>query len=332
MELDFENLSAPISVDWNVTDRCNLKCMHCYNGDLVKSSEMSTAEALKFMDNLAESKVLEMTITGGEPFLRKDICDIIKRASDNLIKVQIASNGTVITREVLEKIKNDVARIQLSIDGIESAHDSFRGVQGAFDNVVKAAKLVTEMKIPLVIATVVSKRNINNLQDITDLCKDVGAEAQRLVPIKVIGNAAKNIFDLKLSIDDLKKLVNFTKQNEGFVFSGRSYGFLFDSSLQPKRCTALLTICGVTADGFMIPCIELNSKVFYLGNVKEQLVKDLWNSNKADNIRKQLKLVGGKCLKCNFENTCKGGCKASTFFVSKCFNCADPSCPKGELK
>ena len=126
--------SAPKNIIWDITYECNLKCPHCLTASGRKqSTELDTREALLLIDKLAEAKVLTLSLTGGEPFMRKDILQLLEHLATTGIRVDIASNGFHVPHSIIKALRNlPVFQIQVSIDGIGEEHDRFRGRKNAF--------------------------------------------------------------------------------------------------------------------------------------------------------------------------------------------------------
>ena len=134
---------GPVVV-WNATRSCNLKCIHCYSNAVYgnnRINELSTNEAENFIDDLAEFKVPVLLYSGGEPLMRDDIFHLIDYTRNNGIRPVLSTNGTLITQDMAETIKNsDVSYVGISLDGIGKDNDEFRGIKGAYDNAIGGYK------------------------------------------------------------------------------------------------------------------------------------------------------------------------------------------------
>lgn len=122
-------------IAWNITRTCNLKCVHCYSDSDAKqySNELSTAEALQFIDDCAAFKVPVLLFSGGEPLIRPDVFELVKHAKERGIRTTFSTNGTLIDRKTALKMKEmGVGYVGISLDGLGEANDRFRGQQGAF--------------------------------------------------------------------------------------------------------------------------------------------------------------------------------------------------------
>jgi len=173
------SLVAPFLVVWDFTHRCNLRCKHCYsNSGEPDQDELTTEQALNVVDQLAEAHVTALAFSGGEPLTRPDFFQVAKHASDRGLYISLASNGTLLNKENVAKIKAaGVNYIDISIDGASAkTHDDFRGVPGAYEKAVAGLKNCIEADICTCIATTVGKNNMSELPAIIDLAEELGVE------------------------------------------------------------------------------------------------------------------------------------------------------------
>ena len=130
---------GPVVV-WNSTKTCNLKCMHCYmQSDAQKyKDELTTEEAKKFIDDLADFHVPVLLFSGGEPLIRPDFFELAEYAEKKGVRPTLSTNGTLITREVAQRIKDiGVGYVGISLDGLKDVNDKFRGVEGAYEKAMQ---------------------------------------------------------------------------------------------------------------------------------------------------------------------------------------------------
>ncbi|MEM3522015.1 MAG: radical SAM protein, partial [Candidatus Bathyarchaeia archaeon] len=128
-----QRLAAPFLIVWNYTNACNLKCKHCYQkADKPTPDELSTEERLAIIDQIDKAKVASIAFSGGEPIIRKDFFEIAKYASEKGIYVSLATNGTLITKDIAKKLYDcGVGYAEVSLDGAApQTHEAFRGVKG----------------------------------------------------------------------------------------------------------------------------------------------------------------------------------------------------------
>ena len=156
----------PIIV-WNITSKCNLKCVHCYNdsGANTKSNEPTTQEARAVLDDLAAFGVPSVLFSGGEPLTRKDLFELIPYAVDKGLRTVISTNGTLIDADKARQIKKmGVSYVGISLDGIGEVNDRFRGVEGAFDAAVAGIRNCMDAGVRVGLRLTLTKRNAQDIE------------------------------------------------------------------------------------------------------------------------------------------------------------------------
>ena len=146
--LQFSKDKKPVVV-WNITQRCNLKCVHCYSRSENKkySNELSTDEGIQLLDDLAGFGSPVVLFSGGEPLIRPDILKLIQHATVSGMRAVLSTNGTLIDESVATKLKDiGLSYVGISLDGLERVHDSFRGVKGTFERVLRSYTLLQDSR------------------------------------------------------------------------------------------------------------------------------------------------------------------------------------------
>lgn len=162
---EVEKLSSPISVYWELTQKCNLLCKHCYVADEVDGvhSDLSLTEVLVVIDALAKNGVMEVVLQGGEPFCYKYILEVIQELKNKGVAISLLTNGTLLTgenRRCINNCLNELDLVQVSLDGFKNKNDYIRG-QGTFDEIIKN---LNQLVVPnVVVNCVVTSENINDL-------------------------------------------------------------------------------------------------------------------------------------------------------------------------
>src|SRR5262252_9082862 len=171
----------PYVVSWNLTYRCNLACEHCYldaggtplvgTENFADRSELGTEECFRVIDEIAAFAPECLTIlTGGEPLLRRDILEIVRRAAERGLWVVVGTNGVRITENVARRLADAGARgLSLSLDALDpDRHDRFRRVRGAWQNTVDGAQILNRSGLPFIVQTTAGAHNLNELEAIAD--------------------------------------------------------------------------------------------------------------------------------------------------------------------
>ena len=167
---------GPVVV-WNSTKTCNLKCMHCYmQSDAQKyKDELTTAEAKKFIDDLADFNVPVLLFSGGEPLIRPDFFELAEYAQKKGVRPTLSTNGTLITREVAQRIKDiGVGYVGISLDGLKDVNDKFRGVEGAYERAMEGIQNCVAVGQRVGLRFTINHHNIMELDNIFDFIEEKG--------------------------------------------------------------------------------------------------------------------------------------------------------------
>ena len=180
-----EGFARPYVVSWNLTYRCNLACEHCYldaggtplvgTENFADRSELGTEECFRVIDEIAAFAPECVTIlTGGEPLLRRDILEIVRRAAERGLWVVVGTNGVRITENVAKRLAEAGARgLSLSLDALDpDRHDHFRKVRGAWRNTVEGAEILNRTGLPFIVQTTAGSHNLGELEAIADFAHD----------------------------------------------------------------------------------------------------------------------------------------------------------------
>ena len=177
-------------VFWEVTKGCNLRCIHCRATatELSSPSDLATRNALDIIDQIAAAANPILVLSGGEPLYRSDIFQLAHHAMDKGLRVALATNGTLVTKDVARMIVDSgVRRVSISLDGADAAtHDTFRGIPGAFDAAVHGLRNLKALGMSVQINMTIARHNAHQLPDVLQLARKLGADALHtflLVPV-----------------------------------------------------------------------------------------------------------------------------------------------------
>ena len=192
----------PIVV-WNCTRKCNLHCVHCYfsAGDQRPSTVISTEDSKNFIRDLADFGVPVLLFSGGEPLLREDIFELADFATEQGIRVVLSSNGTLITREVAEKIRSiGFAEVGISLDGIRSTNDRLRGRKGAYEAALQGIQNCVALGQRVSLRFTITRSNYMEIPAIFDLAEREEVARICFYHLVYAGRASKlSEFDLSYS-------------------------------------------------------------------------------------------------------------------------------------
>ena len=276
------NPSGPMTVSWDLTSRCNFNCKHCFNrsGDDKYhdfSKELTLSESLEVCEQIIEMKPEVVCFCGGEPTLNKNLFVIGKKLTDVGIKVNMVSNGYLISPEYAKKLKEmKINIVQISLDShIPSNHDLFRNHKDAFLHATQAIKNLTNEGIFTAVSMCPTKFNCECLEDYTLFVNNIGAKMIRIMPFLPMGRGFDNYLKFKPSnIQYLKLKYNIQKLMEkGFSIE---FGDPLDhikKAIEFER-TFPLSI-DIKADGK----IGISGYLpIFVGSVKRHSIKEYWNN------------------------------------------------------
>jgi radical SAM protein with 4Fe4S-binding SPASM domain len=185
-----ENQNKPRLVFWELTKGCNLCCIHCRASatELSSPNDLSTPAACDIIDQIAKVSSPILVLSGGEPLFRSDIFQLARYGTAKGLRIALATNGTLVTKQVARKIVDSgVKRVAISLDGSDAAtHDTFRGIPGAFDAAITGFRNLKDLGMSVQINTTIARHNAHQLPQVLELAKSIRADALHtflLVPV-----------------------------------------------------------------------------------------------------------------------------------------------------
>ena len=320
-------------ISWNTTKACNLKCVHCYRDAGGKdANELSTLEGKELLSEIAKAGFKIAILSGGEPLLRKDIFELISYAASVGLRPVLGTNGVLFSPEIVAKLKAaGAARVGISLDSKDfRIHDDFRKQKGAWDKTVQAMRLCKEGGLDFQVHTTVTRKNYQEIIEITDFISQLGAKAHHIFFLIPTGRG-KEISDVFIGAEEirevLEKILNKQKNTTlelkpvcapQFIPMARKMGL--DLRFQ-RGCLAGTSYCCILPNGDVHPCPYLPLKV---GNVREEKFSQIW---KDSPIFKKLRSLeySGACGTCSDKASC-GGCRARAYYASSDFMAVDQEC------
>ena len=325
-------------VSWMTTNKCNLTCKHCYQDACPDAcaNELTTDEARTLIDQIAAAGFKIMIFSGGEPLMRPDIYDLVAYAASKGLRPVFGTNGTLITPEVAGRLKERGAcAMGISLDSLDRAkHDSFRGLEGAWDATVAGMRACREVGLPFQIHTTVLDWNEHEVCDITDFAVEHGAIAHYIFFLIPVGRG-KYINDTSLKVAANERLLRqiMAKQAEVSIDVKPTCAPQFTRVAEQlgvktrfeRGCLAGLTYCIVSPEGVVRPCAYMTEEA---GNVREQPFDEIWKTSPVFE-RLRTREYGGSCGTCDFRAGC-GGCRArAAYYHDGDFMAQDDYCAHG---
>jgi len=269
-------LTAPIYILWEITYKCNLRCIHCYNASPRSVNELSNEELLDVADQIARMKIFSVCLSGGEPFLRwKAYIELAYYLAEHGISVGTITNGWYVTEKRAKELAKHVNEVQVSLDGsCPEVHDKVRGVPGSFERVVRAVSLFKKAGIKVSIGTSLTRFNIEDFPNIIALCKELGVKSLSTQRLSIVGRAFLN--DVKPTKDQYRRLERFVENYRRNRSKMENLPIQYTDSTLPIKVGGRVGFTidiGITADGFLSVSPEL---AFEMGNLREQTLNEAW--------------------------------------------------------
>lgn len=301
---------------WECTLRCNLKCIHCGSDcrQIAETKDMPLEDFLPVLDDVASvmrpDRILVVT-TGGEPLVRKDICDCGRAIRQKGFHWGMVSNGMLLDAKMCDAlIASGLETIAISMDGFASEHNWMRGNRVSFANAEKAVRNLVGKKIVWDVITCVNQRNINYLEEFKRYLLSIGVNCWRLFSIVPMGRAA-NYPDLQLDDQQFRQMMDFivkTRQEKSIRLSYSCEGFLGDYECEvrdyPFFCQAGVNVASVLADGSISGCLSIRSQ-YHEGNIYRDRFSEVWEK-KFETYRDREWMHTGQCAECDMWAFCQG--------------------------
>ncbi len=334
-------------IAWEVTRSCNLACKHCraeahmdpYPG------EFSTQEAKALIDTFPDVGNPIIIFTGGEPMMRADLYELIAYATEKGLRCVLSPNGTLITPENAQSIKQcGVQRCSISLDGHNAEkHDAFRMVPGAFDASMRGIQYLKNEGVEFQINTTVSKSNLHDFKKIFQLCEELGAAAWHIFLLVPMGRASE-IADQSISAEEYEEVLNwfydFRKTTSMHlkatcaphyyrIMRQRAHGDgitvtpdTFGMDAMTRGCLGGTGFCFISYEGQVQPCGYLTLDC---GNVRETPFPEIWKNTKIFQQFRTQSEYKGKCGTCEYHKVC-GGCRARAWSMDGDHMGEEPLC------
>jgi radical SAM protein with 4Fe4S-binding SPASM domain len=344
--------ARPYVISWNLTYRCNLACEHCYldagstplvsTTNFADRSELGTDECYEVIDQIAGFAPECVTIlTGGEPLLRRDIIDIVRRAAERGLWVVVGTNGVRITENVARRLAEAGARgLSLSLDALDpERHDRFRMVRGAWQNTVDGAGILNRTGLPFIVQTTAGAHNLGELDAIADFAHErLAAKVWNLYFLVPTGRG-QFVSDITPAQYDevLASLYRIQRKFAGrMLVNAKCAPHYIKTVLETGDAEARIRIysggaggcpagthyMGIRPNGDVTPCPYLP---VFAGNLRKTALTELWTSSELFTGIRARSSLGGRCGDCEMNAHC-GGCRARAYGMTGDLMSEDPLC------
>jgi SynChlorMet cassette radical SAM/SPASM protein ScmE len=345
-------IRTPRSVDLDITNQCNLRCRYCYHfsgaGDV--DQDLPKEEWFRFFEELNRCAVMTVTLAGGEPFLRKDLKDLIESIVANRMRFNILSNGTLITDDMAEFLFSTgrCNGVQVSIDGSKpEPHDAFRG-NGNFDRAIEGIRCLKKHRVPVQVRVTIHRQNVSDLEAIAELLlEEIGLPDFSTNAASYMGLCRQNVDQVGLSVEDrtlaMETLLKLNQKYDDRISAqaGPLAEALMWTEMERARKNGAgsipmggsLTACGcvmdkiaVRADGTIVPCTMLSH--MELGRINRDDLKEIWQNHpemKKMRQRRNISLNDFEfCNGCRYIDYCTGNCPGLAYTLTGKVNHPSP--------
>ena len=325
-------LAAPICLTWELTYACNLACTHCLSSSGRRDPlELTTAEAVALIDEIAAMQIFYINIGGGEPMMRSDFFTLVDHAVSKHVGVKFSTNGTRIDAAAAQRLAaTEYLDIQVSIDGVDApTNDVVRGV-GSYAAARRAMDHLRNANFgSFKISVVMTRDNVGQLDDFEKLAQNYGAEL-RLTRLRPSGRGV-DVWDQLHPTRQQNRDLYYWLLDRPTVLTGDSF-FHLSALGEPLEglnlCGAGRVVCLIDPVGNVYACPFVIHDEFLAGNVRAAGFGAVWRDSE---LFRSLREPGspGACNSCGSYDACRGGCMAAKFFTGLELNDPDPECVFG---
>ena len=353
--LQFSADKKPVVV-WNVTRRCNLRCVHCYAHaqDQAEANELTFAQGQALIDDLAGFGVPVVLFSGGEPLVRKDLPDLAAYAVSKGMRAVISTNGTLITAKMAHTLKEiGLSYVGISIDGMEAVNDRFRAVPGAFRAALDGIRNCQTAGIKVGLRFTINRFNVQEIPSIFQLIEEMDIPRVCFYHLVYAGRGSELVKEdlsaeqtrqaVDLIIDHTRRLHDQGKPKEVLTVDNHADGpylylrMLKENPARAKEVMELLQWNEGNSSGRGIGCVSWDGAVhadqfwrhYSFGNVRQRPFSEIWMDT-SNPLMAQLKEkkqhVKGRCAECRWLDVCAGNFRVRSEAVTGDIWAPDPAC------
>jgi SynChlorMet cassette radical SAM/SPASM protein ScmF len=317
---------------------CNLRCRHCWinpphsSTQGLKSDELDMSSIISALDECRELGLRSIKITGGEPFVRRDIFELLEYLKRNNVGINIETNAVLIRQKEAGALKAaSVRQVAVSLDGPDAAvHESLRGVKGSFDDALKGVRALIDEKLNVQIITCLWKGNADRVKDTIAFAASLGASSVKINPIHAISRAGamensgetlsvKETIEFYHSLTAAVGKAGKDEKRAQVIFDIPPAFRTMKEACRARICSCgIFNILGLLGDGRVSICgIGSVAEALVLGRIGEDRISDIWHNNSVlKEMRQDVPLrLEGVCGRCIFKSYCLGKCRANAYYL-----------------
>jgi radical SAM protein with 4Fe4S-binding SPASM domain len=299
-----ERAGRPLSVHFELTDRCNLTCRHCY---VVRGAapEMTTVQVNAALDALAQAGVIFVTFTGGEPFVRADLFEILEYSRSLNFSVRLFTNGTLIDEAAADRLAGLSPReIGISLYGASAeTHDYMTRVQGSFVKSLAAARMLIGRGVRVVVKSVLMKPNFEEYGALIDLALGMGAAYMFDATVFPRDDGGREPLELRLDDGQLEAVLSDPRLLPG---AGAARPTAMPDVCRGPVCDLGVVCLGVSASGDVFPCLQFRRNYGSLKNIENICLNEVIQGIRSCKLLFRMKIENllFKCYNCNLKEHC----------------------------
>jgi 12,18-didecarboxysiroheme deacetylase len=353
--LQFSIDKKPVVV-WNMTRRCNLKCIHCYAHakTTAEADELTTAEGKALIDDLAAFGSPVLLFSGGEPLMREDLPELAEYAVSKGMRAVISTNGTLITAPMARTLKEiGLSYVGISLDGMKDIHDRFRGVPGAYEASLEGIRNCQDAGIKVGLRFTMNKINVKDIPAVFALLEEMDIPRVCFYHLVYAGRGSKLVEEdlsheetrrvVHMIMDETRRLHDLGKPKEVLTVDNHADGplvYLRMLEEDPARAAEVLELLEMNegnSSGHGIGCVSWNGDVhadqFWrhtsFGNVRNRPFSKIWTEPENPlllQLKEKKKHVGGRCAQCRWLDICGGNFRVRAEALTDDVWAEDPAC------
>jgi len=289
------DLTGPLNVHWEMTNVCNLRCVHCYQQDDGHRQPLPPSEKLfTIAHRIIDASVFELTITGGEPLLVSDLRRLITLFNVKGIRPHITSNGMLVDDATADWLSRADLTFQVSIDGADAdVHNAIRGSKYAFDRAIEGIRRLVARQVNVSIAYCATPANAQDIRNVVGLAKELGVKRVCVGEVLPRFGSPETARSLSFASEQYALFVAETRAiartyaGQVDVAIALMSGHRYDASLREAPCTALDRDLAILHDGWVYPCPFVRSPDYRLGNILDESIRDIWKGEVARRFREE---------------------------------------------
>jgi len=322
MSSEIELLHPLEEIVIEITNNCNLNCIHCYNDSGHKGEdELTLEEIYQLIDEIKRLGVLKINLSGGEPLMHPHFFEIAHYIRDSSLGLDLFTNGTLVTRRVARKLKElNVLKVSVSLDSVTpEIHDVFRGKKGAWKRTIKGIQNLKTEGITIKVAVSLSQLNLEEVVPLLEFFQKEGFHEYKFMPVFATGR--KPPLEVGISPGD------FEKASRTLFVWKKNHNIESHSLVKREgmlNCGIGTNRLIIKSNGDVTPCSAFGRKAV-LGTIRDQSLESIWNDSPL--LNKLRNLDAGShpvCSKCDLLEYCRGGCIANVCLSTGDFQLCDP--------